>query len=399
MSKDVTGSAQRDKPVILFATIAAGGSHVSSANAMKQAIETYYPQQFVPNVSELMVEYGFHELDQRHKRAWRRALNNPWTITVGQHLLDAWPRLSLTLQRRMLRAFAAHAAERLKCTRPALIVANHGWLTIALTMSQQHYGLDIPVVTFQTTTLHVSAVWADPDAERYVLASPVAKNTLVKLGVSADKIDVVGYPVRQAFLQPPTKVEARKRLDITNAFTCLIYLGGEGVGGDPEATVEALMALEPAPQVIVISGRNPSLKANLEHRWQQHPQVHIRGFVDNMAEYLSASDVIIGKTGPAAVFEALSVGRPFIAPHRPGNSDNVFIAFLEDEKLGHYAPTSDALQAIIGHYRDNPERLEDVAHRCAQFDFPGMTKRLADYLVHYAKHRAPDTTLCTAGIG
>ena len=248
------------RALILFATIAAGGSHVSSAQAMAQAVEAHYPGVYQLELSDLMKDVGFHRFDALHKRSWRRALENPWTVTWGKHLIDSVPRLSVATNRLLLRRFAQDAATTLRERPPKLIVANHGWLTTALTMSQRRFGLDVPVLTFQTSTLDATALWAEPHAERFVLGSPIAKEMLVRLGVSPDKIDVVGYPVKQAFIHAPSKSCARERLGLRDLFTCFISIGGEGVGGQPIALVRAIRSLEFPIQIVVISGRNAALK-------------------------------------------------------------------------------------------------------------------------------------------
>ena len=381
---------------ILFATIAAGGSHVSSAEAMKEALEARYPGRFGLELYEPMKAYGFHTLDTRHKESWRWALTHPWTVVWGQRIIDSAPGVSVALHRRMLRPFAARAAEVLRQNPPDLIVANHGWLTVALTVSQRHFGLEVPVLTFQTSTLDVTALWADPDAERFLVGSPVARNGLVKLGVSGDKIDVVGYPVRQAFLDAPTKTEARAKLGLQDTFTCLVSLGGEGVGGNPEEVVAALRTL-PFVQVVVIAGRNEALRSSLQ-TWSADPLVRVEGFVDNMADFVAACDVVIGKTGPAAVFETLAVGRPVLATRKSGGVENLFIRFLEDKELGHYTPTMAALLETVRAYHAAPEKLDGVASRTAALDFPGMNARVADYLAHYAVTGEPDLSLRGKGI-
>ncbi len=390
----MTAPAQHKK--ILFATIAAGGSHVSSAQAMKEALEARYPERFGLELYEPMKAYGFEALDTRHKESWRWALAHPWTVVWGQRVIDSVPRVSVAFHRRMLRPFAARAAEVLRKDPPALIVVNHGWLTVAFTMSQRHFGLDVPVLTFQTSTLDVTALWADPDAERFLVGSPVAKSGLVKLGVSGDKIDVVGYPVRRSFLEAPGKTQARAALGLQDTFTCLVSLGGEGVGGNPVEVVAALRTL-PHVQVVVIAGRNEALKEALEP-WSADPLVRVEGFVDNMADFVAACDLVIGKTGPAAVFEALAVGRPVLATRRSGGVENLFIRFLETKGLGRYTPTTDTLLETVRAYQASPETLDDVAARAAALDFPGMSARVADYLAHYALTGEPDLSLRGEGV-
>src|SRR3712207_6363131 len=107
-------SAGEHKPEILFATIAAGGGHVAGAHAMSEAIEHHYPGRFELRVSDYMKDLGIVELDQFHKESWRRALRYPILARVGQRLIDVFPHLTITVERRILRDFARVAAADLK---------------------------------------------------------------------------------------------------------------------------------------------------------------------------------------------------------------------------------------------------------------------------------------------
>ncbi len=387
-----------EKPLILFATIAAGGSHVSSAEAMAQAVAADYAGRYTLEISDLMKDFGFERFDARHKRSWKGALARPWTITWGQKLIDSMPRLTVNAHRLMLYTFARRAAARLKERPPKLIVANHGWLTTALTLSQRRFGLEVPVLTFQTSTLDATALWAEPQAERFVLGSPVAKEILVRLGVNRDKIDVVGYPVKQAFLRPYDRACTREKLGLTDCFTCLISLGGEGTGGQPHELVQTLRQLTFPVQVVVVAGRNTELQRSLGALTTNDPLLHVEGFIDNMADFVAASDLVIGKTGPAAVFESLAVGRPVLASSRSGGVENQMLHFLETHDLGAYVPTPAALKQAVTSYYRHPERLAAVAARARLFDFPDMTRRMGRYIVHYAETRQPDPTLIGEGI-
>ena len=365
---------------------------------MAQAVEANYPDTYRLELSDLMKDAGFNRFDALHKRSWRRALENPWTVTWGQRLIDKVPGLTVKTHRLLLRNFAKDAAERLRERGPELIVANHGWLTTALTLAQRRFGLETPVLTFQTSTLDATALWADPHAERFLLGSPVAKDVLTQLGVSRDKMDVVGYPVKQAFIHAPSKRCAREQLGLRDSFTCLISLGGEGVGGQPRALIRALRSLQFPVQIIVITGRNEALRRDLEALSTKDLLLHPQGFVDNMADFVAASDLVVGKTGPAAVFESLAVGRPVLAPSLSGGIENQMLHFLETHGLGGYVPTMDALKAAVSRYYHEPERLAQVEARARAFDFPDMTERVGHYIVHYAKTRCPDPALLGEGI-
>ena len=225
-----------EKPEILFATLAAGGSHVSSANAMAQAIQKHFPDQYETPIREIMVDYGFGDWVAKHKKSWRWQLAHPWTINLGQPLINAFPRTTQWFNRRTFREFARVAAERINEERPKLVVGNHPFMVTALTMSREQFGLEVPVIHFQPTTLDVTSLWAEPKAERYLVASPVVRDELAGMGVDPEKVDIVGYPVKQAFLRDMSKAEAREALGLSDTFTCLVMSGGEGVGGQIATT-------------------------------------------------------------------------------------------------------------------------------------------------------------------
>ena len=70
-------SGRADRPEIFFATIAAGGGHVSGAHAMAESVERHYPGRFGFRISDYMKELGIARLDGFHKDSWRRALRRP----------------------------------------------------------------------------------------------------------------------------------------------------------------------------------------------------------------------------------------------------------------------------------------------------------------------------------
>ena len=356
---------------------------------MAQALEATYPGEFEVQVSDYMLELGehhpdIHRFDAQHKASWKVALRYPLFARWGQRLLDSVPTLTRTVQRQQLRSFAEVAAEDLERRKPALVVANHPFLAVGLTLAQRMnpalQGGGVPIINFATEPLDASALWAEPRAERFAAPSRSARRDLMRLGVPGHKIDLVGYPVQQPFLYPPSKAEARRTLGLSETFTCLVSLGGEGVGGQVERVVQKL--LEEEIQVVAIAGRNEELRKRLESL--AHPNLTVRGFVDDMALHLAACDLIVGKAGPASVMEALAVGRPVLATSYAGLNERKLIRFLEARRLGAYVPNLGRLSEEVRRYGASSEHLAEVAERCADLRLGEMTEQIAHYLAHAA---------------
>ena len=373
-----------EKSEILFATIAAGGGHVAGAHAMSEAIERYYPGRFELRVSDYMKDLGVIGLDRFHKNSWRRALRYPVLARIGQRVIDAFPRLTIAAERRILRDFARAAAADLGENPPLLIVSNHGLMTAGLAEAKHRYGLEVPVLSFANELFGICAYWADPRTDHIVVPSEEARRALMRFGVPEGKMSSAGfgYPVRQAFLDTPSKTEARARLGLEDRFTCLISSGGEGVERNQRELVRVLLNSDVSPQVVVVAGRNEALKQELKAL--REGRLRIEGFVDDMATYLAASDVFVGKAGPASVYESLVVGRPALVTGYAGLNEVGVAHFVERERLGRYVKTPRMLLEEVRRYAGDPALLEEVALRCRQLDLASSTERFAHHIVRYA---------------
>lgn len=382
------------KPHIFFATITAGGGHMATAKAMAEALAVNYPGAFETTISDYMLELGLTEQDRRHKESWSWMLAHPRSARYGQRVLDAFPRLTNRAHRLMLDAFAKRAAAHLSELKPTLVVANHGWSCVALTRAQRRYGLRVPVLTFTTEVLDASALWAEPAAERIAVPSQAALRDLMRLGVPGYKVDLVGYPVQAACLRAPSQTAARASLGLSERLTCLVSLGGEGVGLGTEGVVRTLLAHPLGPQIVVATGRNRALKERLEGL----SGVQALGFTNRMAEYLAACDVVVGKAGPASVTEALAVGRGVLVTSYAGLNEAKLVRFLERKGLGAYVPGPAQLSARLFEFASAVVQ-QRVADRSRALGLPAMTHDLSHYLANAATVGFPQTPLRLRGFG
>ena len=374
-----------DRPEILFATVAVGGGHVATAHAMAEAIERHYPGRFDIRISDYMKGVGVNGFDRIHKGFWRRALRSPVLARAGQRLIDTFPKVTVSGQGRLLlRSFARAAARDLKEYPPRLVVSNHGLITSGLAEAKRLYGLEVPVLTFATEPHDISAYWAEPRADHIVVPSEEVRRDLLRFGVSPEKLAVVGYPVRQPFLNPPSKENARDRLGLQDRFTCLVSFGGEGLGRNQQLLVKTLLNSEVSPQVVVVTGRNESLRTELRKLYAGNDRLMVEGFVEDMASCLAAADVFVGKAGPASVYEALSIGRPVLLTGYTGLNERGVLRFVEREGLGCYVKTPAMLLQAVRRYAEKPVLCTEVALRCRALGIEDATERLARHVACYA---------------
>ncbi len=155
--------------------------------------------------------------------------------------------------------------------------------------------------------------WVSKYVDKYVVATEITKEDLLKRGMPESKIEVLGIPVRLEFLEEKNCAQLFSKLGIkSGVFTVLIAGGGFGAG-PVEAIVERLIDLKIAKQIMVVCGSNAKLHQRLEEVTKDYSDsCRIYGFVDNMDELMRISDVLIGKSGGLTSSEAISIGIPLI---------------------------------------------------------------------------------------
>ena len=183
------------------------------------------------------------------------------------------------------------------------------------------------------TDFDAHAMWLCHNYEHYFVALEETKIHLEKLGIPAEKLTVSGIPIDPLFAEEKDKAETREKLGLEkHKLTILVSAGGFGVG-KIEHLLEALADLETPSQIVAICGRNEELKNKLEKLSREkfnNERVTFKpiGFTKEMDEYMSASDLIVGKPGGLTTSEALAKGLIFcIVNPIPGqeerNSDHL----------------------------------------------------------------------------
>ena len=127
-----------------------------------------------------------------------------------------------------------------------------------------------------------------------------------------------GLPIRPAFWKfSKPKSSLKKKLGIEpKSKTVLLMGGGDGVGGLSTIATEIAKKLQNSKfvsQIVVICGHNQQLQKQLrEHKWPQMVRTRVEGFVNNVDEYMGASDCLVTKAGPGTIAEAMTRGLPLI---------------------------------------------------------------------------------------
>ena len=166
------------------------------------------------------------------------------------------------------------------------------------------------------TDFDVHAMWLVHHYEQYFVAIDEARVYLEAIGIPPAKISVTGIPIDPIFAEQKDKIEMRAKHGLEqNRLTILLSAGGFGVGS-VEPLLDAIRQLKQKAQVVAICGRNEELRERLlkaaSKRANDNVQIKPIGYTQQMDEYMSAADLVVGKPGGLTTSEGLAKGLAFV---------------------------------------------------------------------------------------
>lgn len=299
---------------ILILSAAVGAGHLRAAEAIEKEFKRRLSAAVVKNIDTLAYTnplfrrlYGRAYLDMVNQMpevlGWMYdSLDKPWENEGRRIALD---RLNAQLFIRLL-----------KKEKPDIAVCTHFLPAEIISWLRAKKKLDFPQAIV-VTDFDAHAMWLCHHYEKYFVALDETKVHLSKIGIPSEKIQVSGIPIDPVFAETKDKIEMRRKFDLDESkLTILVSAGGFGVGNISHL-LEALSDLQTPSQIVAVCGRNEELKIKLEKlacERLNNERVNFKliGFTKNMDEYMSASDLIVGKPGGLTTSEALAKNLVFV---------------------------------------------------------------------------------------
>ena len=197
--------------------------------------------------------------------------------------------------------------------QPDIVVSTFPFSSGAVSLLRKQGVTNVPLVTIITDhTIHQA--WIHPETDLYLVGSEGVKEGLIKSGVPTERVQVTGLPLRIAFDAQLSKYDLRMRYGLSpNIPTLTILGGGYGMFGEDLLNRTLFDNLDFPFQLIVLCGHNEKLRADLERELQgSRHRVIIKGYVNNMQEWMAMSDLIITKPGGVTTAEAMALEIPML---------------------------------------------------------------------------------------
>lgn len=296
----------------LIATATAGAGHLQAAAALHEAwleknatntVEVVDVLDFTPRLYRKAYAEGYLEIVKRSPELYGLAFR----LSDHPNLMRRLEPLRKTLSPVTARKFVAYV-ERF---RPDVLLCPH-FLPIEMVRDlRRKLGSNLPYLVSVVTDFHAHAFWIQEGIDLYCVAAEETRRDLLRAGVPARRIAVTGIPISARFRKRQSPARLRKQLSLSSGVPTLLLLsGGFGMGNIAQILDEVERLRSPV-QILVGAGKNEAMKKTLENRPHRHPTT-VFGFVTNMEELMTVSDLLITKAGGLTTSEALALGKPLL---------------------------------------------------------------------------------------
>lgn len=179
-------------------------------------------------------------------------------------------------------------------------------------------------------------------ADLNLVYDEVGVKMALKYGVEAERVMKTGWWVRGEMYQSIDRKQARRKLGVFDNRP-VIFVGGGSLGTNSlTRLLPALMMIKKKCAFIFNTGTDKLLRVMVDEyvrllkRMKLGEEIIVKnlGWIDNMAEILTASDMVFGKAGPNFLFDVVAREKPMVAITHIGGQEDGNVEIIKKKGLG-----------------------------------------------------------------
>ena len=378
---------------LLFLIADTGGGHRAAATAVERQMTATWPGAFEITILDPFTSAkpqviggtaGLYGPITRHAR---------WLWGGLYYSTNTRPAVAL-LERTVLRSVTSAVSEAIDRIDPECVVSFHPLLNHISVRAVRARKRRIPVVTVITDLVDIHVAWECRDVDAVVVPSPGGLDHCRRAGIPASRCHDFGLAVDRRFTELPSDpagiAAIRERLGLRpDSFVVLVCGGADGSGGLVKHA-RAIAAGSLDVDVVVICGRNERARSALSGlKTATGRPVRVLGYVDNMPEWMRASDVVVSKAGPGTIAEALCCGLPLLLVWYLPGQERGNVEWVVDIGAGRYVPRDEQLvDAVAELAAPGSEALATMRAAVKAAARPDATRRIAELIASMARRAA-----------
>lgn len=383
LNPSASGELPMKKKRVLVFISTGGGAHSSAAKAIKNYLGDGYEFEVVTMIREVL--YPIDPLNWFMGGAYSGEdfydglLKNQYIY--GTHMLAKLGGMMIKLRGKTIDGLVE---EFIKKRHPDLVLSLFPYFNGSLYRVTQKLDLPLLLVQPDFDATHYAHDLENPTSEKFVFGIPFDYpgiwQKLEAAKIPKERVRVVGFPVRPAFFTKPDLAAARKEFNIpTDKPVAMVLMGSAGSRGTLKYA-KAFAKLDYPMHVILCLGRNEALRSEIEKvKFPPHITVSLIGFTEKMAELMAVSDVIITKSGPTSICEALYARKPIIVDRTAGKIlwwERLHAQFVVDNGFGQELFEISKLPKVLGQFVNDAKYIADIKKRMADYKLPEVKENI-----------------------
>lgn len=283
------------------------------------------------------------------------------------HLLSK-PGISCAFVRQMSRINLTALKKEVEAIQPDLIISTYFFLTHALQIWRQKENPGFRLWTVIPDPWTINPVNFNTGCDLLLVYDERSASEAIHYGIQEADILVTGWWVRPEMYRAYDKAECRRSLGISGDRP-VIFVGGGSLGTAAiTKLLPFLIILKKDVQFIINTGMDKSAYKRVEqfrralNKYRKDDRIRIMtlGWIDNMAEVLSACDIVFGKAGPNFLFDCIACRKPFVAITHIGGQEDGNINLIREKQIGWVREKQNELIQFLKEYLDNPDYYHQV---------------------------------------
>ncbi len=274
--------------------------------------------------------------------------------------------------------------------RPDVVCCVH-W-TFAGTMSDLKIAGRTAVPCLTVITDYVShGEWLHPGVDRYCVPHGLMRDGLLAHGIPAERIVVSGLPIERKFQRPLDREALRSRLGLTPGVPVVLVMAGAYATLGGVRDVAQVLARFPHPiQALVVCSNAPRLRERVRAMGEKSPhQFRVFGYVDDVEELMTVSDLLVTKAGGVTVSEALAMRLPMLLYRSIPGQEESNAEFLVEHGAAVAARTPAEVRAALEALLAHPERLAAMRQVASAISRPDAAGVVVTHLARLAAGSGP----------
>jgi len=418
-----------------------GGGHRASANAIRDAFDVLHPGKFECDIVDIYTDYGpffplnaypaMYKIMAEYSFLWEYFYNfgeTDFGLWLNEFLLDT---ICFEPFKECLNRQSGSTSKRADMVVSVHPLCQDTPLKILSSLDSNGKSRDpdartTPFVTVVTDLGGAHKTWFNKNVDQCFLPSDALNEKAQSRGLKPSQITQYGLPIRKGFWSSSTKsstessTESKQPSIIEKLFgngkrdsksdssasqkdtlrselgldedlpAVLVVGGGDGMGGIVDIASALAKKLgessdTPAYQMVVVCGSNEEAKNTLASQsWGAGVKVVVQGFVNNMDEWMNASDALVTKAGPGTIAEASICGLPcMLFAYLPGQEEGN-VPYVEDSGFGKYSAEPDVIAKTVTSWLSSPEKMQSMKEAALEASRPSATLDIAKDLAEIA---------------